>query len=143
MTKPPERLYGLEGSERLHDDPAGVWECDIDASFDDGPWVIEEWTVRAPLDMVRGARFIIEDLHEWFCDDYAEWDCPFETSRVPIEQDETLLLLAEALRSAFASKIPGSWADQIVDTHVLTLVDDEPHLDGEPLYRKVHHATDQ
>ncbi len=131
----PERFYGLPGAEQLRDDPAGVWESDIEPLLDEdnlGPWEIYEHTVQPALNFLPAADDIINYMDEHACDNGVGGDeCPFEGATV----GPKLLVAAEALRQAMSDACTWHWADKHVATHVLAIVDGEPHLDGEPLYR--------
>lgn len=132
----PDRLYGLPGAERLHDDIASVYELELDGMFDDGhderngPWVVEEWTVQDSLHQVPLACDIIERLAEQFSENGMYEDDPLPN----IHLDPEALALAEALRVYVAKKANFHWADKKVGEHAITMVDDEPYLNGEPLY---------
>jgi hypothetical protein len=134
----PDRLYGEPGAEYLYDDPATVWESEIDPHREYAAdlvdeWIIEEWTVK-PVDVcVPSAVSIVEYVAEMTADDLEATEDPLPN----ITRNQAALAAAEALRAVFVGQVTWFSADKRVGERVVTIVDDEPHLDGEPMYRPV------
>lgn len=134
--KVPERLYGLRDSEQYHDDPASVYESEIEPFVDEHdrrPWEIEEWTVRRPIDLVPRADWMLEWMAEHIadelCDEYGYVDASMKHPEV--------VAAAEALRESIAAHTTYFQCDQLVAKHTLSWDDQgEPLYDGEPMYRK-------
>lgn len=133
-----ERLYGLPGAEVLYREPAEVWESELDSRYeeDDPPegWEVEEWTVVPAREHLPRADVLIEHILErWVGDETTEDAYEHWSDRASEEEAEVFL-------SAWASRIGYRMAAQHVGSHRMTLVGDEPHWDGEPLYRKASDA---
>lgn len=131
----PERLYGVPGTEHMHDDPAGVYESDIEewASIAE-PQTIEEWTVKPVIDTVTSADCILDDIAERMGD---EMDENGHDELHKVIRHPEVVEAAEALRQAIASKVHYWWVDRLVATHTVTWDEkDQPLLDGEPMYHK-------
>ena len=130
----PDRLYGRPGAEQLHDDPAGVWENDIEPDGDvrDDGWIVEEWTVRSPRTHLPSADWVVEHIMDYWLAENAELDeYGFDAFDNAAKESEM-----EPVLQAWADRIQYRMADTFVSNHIVTLVDGEPHLDGEPMYVK-------
>ena len=133
-----ERLYGIPGSESLHDDIGAAYEQQIEPRLDEGdhePRVIEEWSVCPPTLHLRSPS----DLADWLVEDAAEnagvdgyYDHTEHMARNP-----EVLAAAEALITAMADRITYRVADKRLAEHAITWDDDdEPLLNGERLYHR-------
>lgn len=126
-----ERLFGLPGAEQLHREPAEVWESDIEPhldEYDQEAWDIEEWTVSAARTHLPSAERVIDWILSTFDDvDEYGYDAFDNASRESESEVESML-------EAWASRVTYRMAHTLVATHRLTLVDEQPFLDGEPLY---------
>ena len=143
MTRQPARLYGLPHAERLSDDPAGVWESEVEPNLDPdnlGPWTVEEWTVRPPLSTTPSTHLLLEWITEHVDDELG-----LEEPSIPkLEDDAQVKATADYLLALIASRASYFAADELVATHVLEVANTEaladpsatldPLLDGEPLY---------
>lgn len=129
-----DHLFGRVGAEILHGDLDSVIDR-IDHDVDRAEvyvWAPE--TDAQVLDRIPPADCIIDDLVEWFLDEYgAEIDSPFHGDPT---KDPCLLALANLLRQALARKVRWRWAGEHVATHVVTWDGDEPLVDGERVYGK-------
>lgn len=128
------RLCGLPHAEHMYLDVATLYETEIDPWHDENPqveYVVEEWSVVDPLSLMPKADWFLEFLEERLCEEHVH-DCDacgwiFKTPEV--------LAAAENLREVIARKVTWQQAEKHLGNHTLTLVGDEPFLDGEPLYR--------
>lgn len=139
----PERLYGVPHAEALWDDPAAVYEQDIEP-YSDGderqPRIIEEWTVHPPDYHFPSADRLVEWLVEWAADQgELDWD---GAERLEKQAEHvTVTDAAENLLAALAARITYRMADRKVAEHIVTWSPEgEPLLDGFPLYRPSHSA---
>lgn len=124
-------LFGRPGAEQLYFEAVEVWESELDGCGDeppDGGWEIEEWTVRPPRSHMPSADWVIERLLEHIAeaevDEYAydAWDNASREAEV------------EAMLEAWASRVTYRMAHNLIATHRITMVGDDPYLDGEPMY---------
>lgn len=130
---PEDRLYGLPDAEWLEDDISTVWETYLDGDDEyDGPWIVEEWSTHPPSYHLPSARRVIDHIEEWAADN--EVTCEGDYFNLT---DTDILTAAQNLLDVIASKVTWRQSNELIATHTITLVDDEPHVDGEPMYRKV------
>ena len=128
-----DRLYGLPGAEDLRDDPAAVWESQCDGDGTDGPWIIEEWTVHPQGYGLPPAAFVIDNVVEYLAEAEGGWEgADYEA----IANHPDVKAGAEALLDAVRRKVTWHMADRMVAEHTVTMVGDEPYMDGEPMYGK-------
>lgn len=123
-----ERLFGLPGAEQLHREPAEVWESDIEPhldEYDQDAWDIEEWTVSAARTHLPSAERVID----WILSTLDVYEYGYDAFDNASRESEV-----ESMLEAWASRVTYRMADTLVATHHLTLVDEQPFLDGEPLY---------
>lgn len=138
MSSKPDRLYGLPHAEEVFDDIATVWENEIEPYADDHDtraWVIEEWTVRDPIDTVTKAEWILELIAEHIGDTADITEDAYDDLERAVKHED-VVAACESMRQAIAKHIRYHMADKRVATHTLTVVDSEPLIDGKPLYRK-------
>lgn len=130
------RLFGRPGDEVLYDSAAEVWETYEDQFEEDPlPNTIEEWSVTKASDMLPSPDTLIEYLLErWVADETAEdgWDL-WNNAGGNLE----VVGAFQAAIDLLGSKVHYCIADKLLAEHVLTIVDGEPHLDGEPMCIKV------
>jgi hypothetical protein len=147
-----DKLYGFDGDEYLQSDPVTVYEnwandwdfpsCLTDPDgfapepFTLGQLVIEEWSTRPVGDGLVSADRILEWIYDGFCDD-AVFDEAGEACERAASDPEVVAAF-EAARSLMASKITGwKMADRKLRDLIVTWDENnEPLLDGEPMYRK-------
>lgn len=129
MNRDDEHLFGLPGAESLHGSVAEVWESELDGQDeDDYPFEVEEWTIRPVRSHFPTADVLIEYIAErWLADETDEYFYEHALDHAPTELAEEFLL-------TWAKAIHYRMADKLVATHIITLVDDEPHCNGEPIY---------
>lgn len=131
------RLYGVPGSEMLHDDLGAAYETQIEPWLDESdrtPRVIEEWTVSPPSAHLPSAADHVERLIE-DASESAGGEGYYDSEQHLIH-DPDVLAAAEALLAALADRITYRMADRRVAEHTVTWDDeDEPLVDGERLYR--------
>lgn len=138
------RLFGVPYAEDLHDNPAAVYELQIEP-YTDGhdrrPVVVEEWTVYPPKHHLRRAADIVDWLLECAAED-GEVTEGWSEAIDRHDRDPDVLAAAEALLDVLASKVRYRMADRKVAEHTITWgADDEPLLDGRPLYVKAAAPT--
>ena len=130
MTCTPN-LFGLEHAEILYDDIAQVWELDLDGQVDDrGPWVVVESTAR------RVEPRLAADLLEWVVEEMLE-DSIDEVGAMlhRLCAHPEHVAAVEHLRSLLIARCGWTQAVREVARHTITLTDDdEPLVDGEPMY---------
>lgn len=132
------RLYGVPHAEALWNDPAAVYEQDIEPCLhgdEREPRVIEEWTVHPPDYHLPSADRLVEWLVEWAADQgELDWD---GAERLEKQAEHvTVTDAAEHLLAALAARITYRMADRRVAEHVVTWnPQGEPLLDGFPLYQ--------
>lgn len=136
----PQRLWGIEGAERMYFDATEAYESQIDGTLDHedepgnyGPVVLEEREVEpvSPPSASWIVEWVAESTTEEFVDDgdtYAD-----------LCDDPDLLAKAEELRALIAGKITWRQAGALVEAHKVTLtVHDNgaatAFLDGEVFY---------
>lgn len=133
------RIYGTPGAEVLYDDPATVYEMDIEPWVDEHdrrPRQIEEWSVHPPDYHLPDTTTILEWISEWVADNgevtegvYDDWTEACASHRSD--------LAAKALRQVIASQVTKRMACKLVATHEVTWDDEsEPLYDGQPLHRQ-------
>jgi len=131
----PKSLFGLPGAECLYPDVASVWEVEIegwcedrDGAFDFGSEVvIEEWSVRNPLEALPDA----DDLILWIQDeasDCGEWtEDPWGNNS--LTGDREVVEAAKNLMALLAAKVTYHMADEKIREHRLVI----PRQGGVPL----------
>lgn len=146
-------LYGFDGDEYLEDDPVTVYErwaddndfpdClsypvpgDLPRAVIDGQLEIEEWSSQPISDGLLPVGRILEWIYDTFCDD-AVYEEAGDACERAVSNPEVVEAFEHA-RSVLASKMTGF---RMADTKLRTLVvtwdeNNEPLLDGEPMYRK-------
>lgn len=136
--KAPDRLYGLPHAEVMYDDPATVWELELEPNVDtDGETTIEEWTVHEPGYHLPSVDRLLEWIEEWTLD-MGEVS---EDWRMPGDHPD-VQAAARALLDAIAGAVDYRMAKDMVDVHRLAWSDlndggeGTVTLDGEPLYGK-------
>lgn len=131
-----DRLYGIRDAEELHDSIVDAYELHVEPSYEpeDGPCVIEEWTVHPPRYHLPSAP----EIAAWLVDE-AELngdltDEAGETLRRQLRHPE-ILTAADALLEALAARMTYRMADEMVAEHDVTFdADGKPMVDGKPLY---------
>jgi hypothetical protein len=133
----PANLFGTPGAEILYDDPASVYEHDIEPWWDpdeDSPRQIEEHTSRFAVDGLPS----VDDVASWLAETYAEADmAPDDDGKTAdrIADHQGVKVAAHALFEAARAVITYRWAENLVATHTITVdADGQPLCDGEPLY---------
>jgi hypothetical protein len=136
VTQHDKRLFGVPGSENLHDDIGAAYESQVEPWVDEHdrrPRVIVEWTTLPPGSSFRSADSIVE----WLVEDAAD-DAPdgFYDTVAHLDRDPEVLAAAEALRSLLVAKGGAYWiGDKRVAEHTITWDDaGEPLVDGKPMY---------
>lgn len=140
MTSPerpaPPNLFGLPDAETLYDDPAEVYETDIEPWVGDDrrSWEIVEHASRWATDDVPDPDAIVD----WIAETYAEGEmAPDDGNETEnrIKASPAVRMAAEMLFGAVCGTITYRWADTEVETHEVTFTGDgEPLYDGKPLY---------
>lgn len=130
-----DRLYGTPGAEILWDDPATVYETEIEGDVGDlVNFVVEEWTVCNPRSLLLSAEHLAEHVSEMI-DDVGEGG--YERLAV-IAADPEVVAAFDSAVALMASKWVWRQADTKVTDHYVTFdADGEPLYDGEPMYRPV------
>lgn len=132
-------LFGVPHAETLYDDPATVWETDIEdwvGYHDEREWTIEEWTAKGPERYMPAPALIAEQIAEWSADEMGlegagdAWD--------DATKDPNVINEIHRAMTHMASKVAYRIADEKVAEHKVTLdADGQPLLNGQPMYRKV------
>lgn len=132
----PGRLYGLVGAERLHDDPATVFDSEIEDQFDPMPEriEIEEWSVTPQRNHLPAADTLLEWVAEWTVEnalvDEVWSDHIYDGVALP-----DVVAATEALLDLLASKNQYRMADKHLRSLWVTFDEGgEPLLDGEPMF---------
>lgn len=105
-----DRLFGTPGAEILYDDIATVWETEIDPlreHGDDGPWVVEEWTVRPKLQHLPTVEDVLELIEDWTAENgelSEEADIDFHSDACKAAAAVLLGACAEALHWRMADR---------------------------------------
>mgnify|MGYP003499436579 FL=1 len=140
--KPEERLWGPEGAENLEFDAASAYECNEYAFINDEnePRIMEEWTCTPLGEFVRpNVEHLIENLVERMADDVLLEDAWDSIEKMRLERDAEVVAAFEAAVAVLRSKLNTAgyrMADKLVAKHTITWVDEEPYMDGEPMYVK-------
>lgn len=126
-----EHLFGTPGAESLHDSLVSCWESEYDGRDpEDYPLEIEEWTIRPVRSHFPSADVLVEYIAErWLADETDEYFYEHAIDKAPTDE-------LGAVLDKWANRIHYRMADKCVATHAITLVDGEPHCDGEPMYVK-------
>lgn len=124
-------LFGRPGAEQLYAEAVEVWECELDGRDDEPPeggWEIEEWTVMPPRMHLPSAEYVIDKIMEFTAEAETDEGCydAFDNAARSAEVEEML--------TAWASRVSYRMADKCIATHRITMVGDDPYLDGAPLY---------
>lgn len=125
-----QTLFGLPGAEQLYSDAAELWETELDGQDDEpeGGWIVEEWTSRPPRWHMPSAEYVVEHVLEYIAE--AEVDeYGYDSWEIASRPDEI-----EAVLVAWAGRVTYRMADKCIATHRITMVGDDPYLDGEPMY---------
>lgn len=131
-----ERLWGLRGAEVLYTDAATLYETDIEPHDEgDGPWEVEEWDVHEPSTHFPPPDRVLDTIVEWVAE-CGEVDEEFADRVENVAVHPEVVAATQALLELIASKTGYRMAKNRIATHTITLVDGEPHLDGEPIYGK-------
>lgn len=131
------RLYGLPHAERMYLEVADLYESEIDPYVDletQPEYVVEEWDVANPIDLLPKADWLLEWIEEHLCEEHTHDndDCGW------IFRSPQVLAAAENLRQAIANKVTWHQARHLLAEHKLTFVGSDPVLDGEPIYKVRH-----
>lgn len=128
MSDETPNLFGYPDSEVLYDDPATVWESEIepfidtdsdDPAYAESGWDVEEWT---------SERAYRPGEAEWLLESFLTFH--------RLTNDQAVIAAVAALDALLVEKITYRNAVEKVATHRITLVDGEPMWNGEPMYRK-------
>lgn len=130
-------LYGLPNAEALYATPVMCYEHTIEGTHLDSdpvvPTVIEVWsTVPAVAHFPEAER-----ITEWVANHAGEMGEVDEWWYEQVDAAATMPMVidaAERLVEEMASMVNRRMAHTLVDRLTLTWVDEEPHLDGRPLY---------
>lgn len=140
MNDETPNLFGYPDAEVLYDDPATVWESEIepyidtdgdDPAYAESGWDVEEWTSERAYQPGRAEwllEFYLENVLEEVCDDGETFD--------RLIKDPDVIAANAALDALLVEKITYRNAVKKIATHRITLVDGEPMWNGEPMYRK-------
>jgi hypothetical protein len=140
MTDVDPNLFGLPGAEHMRNDEVDVYEADIDGRTTGNPeevWIIEEWTCGSVRFGSNTAECMAEDAGEKLCDDLEFDEDGADAIGRAAAHPDVVAAFQEAL-DLLAKKVNYRMADKKVADHRVTFdADDEPLLDGEPMYRTV------
>lgn len=131
MSDAPDRLYGLPHAEVMYDDPATVWELELEP-FVDGPGrsFVEEWTVHEPDHHLPPADRLLEWVEEWTL----EMGEVSENWRMPSDHPDVQAAV-ESLYDAIAAAVDYRMAKDMVRRHVVAWDGKGAvTLDGVPMY---------
>ena len=140
--KPEERLWGPEGAEQLELDPASAYESYEFAFINDEnePRIMEEWTCTPLGEFVRpNVEELVEVVVEGLGDDLVLEDAWESIEQLHLERDAEVIAAFEMAVAVLRSKLNTNgyrMADKLVAKHTITWVDEEPYMDGEPMYVK-------
>lgn len=140
MSDETPNLFGYPDSEVLYDDPATVWESEIepfidtdsdDPAYAESGWDVEEWTSERAY-RPGEAEWLLESFLEGALDEVCDDGETFHR----LTNDQAVIAAVAALDALLVEKITYRNAVEKVATHRITLVDGEPMWNGEPMYRK-------
>lgn len=140
-----EYLYGFDGDEYLHDDPATVYEnWADDHDYDPANMLMVDWGRPESLTITEwtsnsGDEFLpsADRVVEWMAETYAD-ECSYDEAADQIMKaanEPDVIELLEKVRQAMLSKVRFRFADSIRRQLIVTWdADGQPLLDGEPMY---------
>jgi hypothetical protein len=111
----PEYLYGAVGAEHLLDDPEEVAERLFDDAGGDGPFEVEQWTVRPQRSCLPSVDWLIDTFTEHAAD--SAW---YETDEGFYEHLTNIVLVPEvrAAADAFLDAVASRIGYHMADKHV-------------------------